>query len=278
MKNKFNLLLVFVVVVLSGCASKIPTPVEGEVLKTEESCPDVYKVQTGETLFSISLMCGFNYKDVAKANGLSKPYKVRAGDFIRFDLLRQSKPVKIEEPIQSNEVETLPLDQEDLIIEEPQVIAPIQINEPNVIREVYSTKTLKKANKIVADRKKLSDIWVNPTEGKITSNFDIAIGNKGIKIEGQLGQEIRAVTKGKVIYAGEDLKGYGKLVILKHNDGILTVYGNQNEILVAENQVINSGQTLGIMGNSAIEEVALIFEVRDGGKSIDPLKYLKEYY
>ena len=278
MKNKFNFLLIFVVILLSGCASKMPTPVEGETLKKVEKCPDVYKVNAGETLFSISLMCGFNYQNVAKANGLEKPYKIKKGDFIRFDLLRQKDPVDVEKPIQSNEVETLPLDQEDLITEELQITAPIQVKDPKVIREIYSSKTLKKANKVVADRKKLSDIWVNPTEGKITSNFDIAIGNKGIKIEGQLGQEIRAVTKGKVIYAGEDLKGYGKLVILKHNDGILTVYGNQNEILVAENQVINSGQTLGIMGNSAIEEVALIFEVRDGGKSIDPLKYLKEYY
>ncbi len=278
MKNKFNLLLVFVVVVLSGCASKIPTPVEGEVLKTEESCPDVYKVQTGETLFSISLMCGFNYKDVAKANGLSKPYKVRAGDFIRFDLLRQSKPVKIEEPIQSNEVETLPLDQEDLIIEEPQVIAPIQINEPNVIREVYSSKTLKKANKIVAARKKISSTWVSPADGKLISGFDSAIGKKGIEIKGEWGQEIRAVTKGKIIYAGDDLKGYGKLVILKHADGILTIYGSQNQILVTENQIVNAGQTIGTMGSSATEEIKLIFEVRVGGKSIDPLKYLKKYY
>jgi len=278
MKNKFNFLLLFFAILISGCASKIPTPVQGEILKKEERCPDVYKVKSGETLFSISLICGFNYKDVAKANGLDKPYKIKKGDLIRFDLLRQKNPVEVEKPLRSNEVETLPLDQEDLIIEEPQIFAPVQVNKPKVIREIYSSKTLKRASKIVASRKKLSDIWVNPTEGKITSNFDIAIGNKGIKIEGQLGQEIRAVTKGKVIYAGEDLKGYGKLVILKHNDGILTVYGNQNEILVAENQVINSGQTLGIMGNSAIEEVALIFEVRDGGKSIDPLKYLKEYY
>ena len=83
---------------------------------------------------------------------------------------------------------------------------------------------------------------------------------------------------GHYIYAGEDLKGYGKLVILKHDDGILTVYGSQNEILVTENQIINGGQTIGTMGSSATEEIKLIFEVRDGGKSINPLKYLKNYY
>ena len=278
MKNKFNFLLLFFAILISGCASKIPTPVQGEILKKEERCPDVYKVKSGETLFSISLICGFNYKDVAKANGLEKPYKIKKGDLIRFDLLRQKNPVEVEKPLRSNEVETLPLDQEDLIIEEPQIFAPVQVNKPKVIREIYSSKTLKRASKIVASRKKISNIWVSPTEGKIISNFDIANGNKGIKIEGQLGQEIRAVTKGKIIYAGEDLKGYGKLVILKHDDGILTVYGNQNEILVAENQFVKAGQTIGIMGNSATEEVTLIFEVRDGGKSIDPIKYLKKLY
>jgi len=278
MKNKFNFLLLFFAILISGCASKIPTPVQGEILKKEERCPDVYKVKSGETLFSISLICGFNYKDVAKANGLDKPYKIKKGDLIRFDLLRQKNPVEVEKPLRSNEVETLPLDQEDLIIEEPQIFAPVQVNKPKVIREIYSSKTLKRASKIVASRKKISNIWVSPTEGKIISNFDIANGNKGIKIEGQLGQEIRAVTKGKIIYAGEDLKGYGKLVILKHDDGILTVYGNQNEILVAENQFVKAGQTIGIMGNSATEEVTLIFEVRDGGKSIDPIKYLKKLY
>jgi len=278
MKNKFNFLLLFISILISGCASKIPTPVEGEIVKKEEKCPDVYKVKSGETLFSISLMCGFNYQDVAKVNGLDKPYKIKKGDLIRFDLLRQKNPVEVERPVQSNEVETLPLDQEDLITEEPQIVAPVQINKPKVIREIYSSKTLKKASKIVASRKKISEIWVSPTKGKIISNFDIANGNKGIKIEGKLGQEIRAVTKGKIIYAGEDLKGYGKLVILKHDDGLLTVYGNQNEILVAENQFVKAGQTIGIMGNSATEEVTLIFEVRDGGKSIDPLKYLKKLY
>jgi len=278
MKNKFNFLLIFIVIFISGCASKFPTPVEGEIQKKEERCPDVYKVKAGETLFSISIMCGFNYQDVAKVNGLVKPYKIKKGDFIRFDLLRQKDPVDVEKPIQTNEVETLPLDQEDLITEEPQILAPVQIKEPKVIREIYSSKTLKKANKIVAARKQLSDIWVSPADGKIISNFDKVIGKKGIEIEGQLGQEIRAVTKGKIIYAGEDLKGYGKLVILKHDDGILTVYGNQNEILVEENQVVNAGQTIGTMGTSETELVKLIFEVRDNGKSIDPLKYLKKYY
>lgn len=285
MNIKFNYLFILLIIFLSGCASKIPAPVDGELInkkEKEEKCPDIYNVKDKETLFSISLLCGFNYLDVAKANGLVKPYKLKKGDIIRLDLLRQSKITQPPEQTLKKEVETIPLNQDSRIIQdneiiqEQRIIELVKITEPKVIREIYSQKTLKQTNAIVSNQEKLSNVWSSPTDGTISSNFDTAIGNKGIEIQGQLGQEIRAVAKGKVIYAGEDLKGYGKLVIVKHDDGLLTVYGNQNEILVKENQMVSAGQTLGTMGNSAVEEVKLIFEVRDGGKSIDPLKFLKD--
>jgi lipoprotein NlpD len=192
MKNQFNFLLIFIVILISGCASKFPIPIEGEIVKKEEKkekCPDVYKVKAGETLFSISLMCGFNYQDVAKANGLVKPYKLKKGDFIRFDLLRKKDAVDVEKPIISNEVETLPLDEEeDMIIEEPQIFAPVQIKGPKVIRDIYSSKSLKKANKIVADRKKLSSIWISPTDGKVISNFDTA--KRELKLKDNWGKRL----------------------------------------------------------------------------------------
>jgi lipoprotein NlpD len=278
MNKKNNIVIIVIAILFSGCASKIPVPVDGQAVTTKEKgekCPDIYKVKASETLFSISIMCGFNYKDVATANGLKKPYEIKKGDIIRLDLLRKSKAIPEQEPILLNEVETIPLDQGNKIIEESAIIGPVRVTDPKVIREIYTPKLLNKTNRIITKKEKLSNIWLNPTDGKITSKFDIASGAKGIEIEGQLGQEIRAVTKGKVIYAGEDLKGYGKLVIVKHDDGLLTIYGNQNEILVKESQIINAGETIGTMGKSATEQVKLIFEVRDGGKSIDPLKYLK---
>ena len=100
----------------------MPAPVEGkpyESKKTERvkkqdkkpKCPDVYKLKKGETLFSISIKCGYNYRDVAKANGLKRPYKLKAGDEIRFDLMRQEKAKEVEEVI-SETTETIPLNQE----------------------------------------------------------------------------------------------------------------------------------------------------------------------
>jgi lipoprotein NlpD len=77
---------------LFGCASQFPAPVDGERKKISKKCPDVYTVKKGETIFSISLKCGFNYKKLALSNGLKKPYFVKPGDQIRFDLLRKINP------------------------------------------------------------------------------------------------------------------------------------------------------------------------------------------
>jgi lipoprotein NlpD len=99
---------------------------------------------------------------------------------------------------------------------------------------------------------------------------------KGIEILGEAGQEIRSVAKGKVIYAGEDLKGYGRLVIIKHEDNLITVYGHTQEILVREGQSVEAAEAIATMGNSGTEQFKLLFEVRKGGQSVDPLRYLKQ--
>lgn len=255
------LFLSLITIFFIGCASKSPAPVEGKIeyetekvekkdTKPKKQCPDVYIVKKDETLFSISLKCGFNYQDVARVNGLKKPYKVKKGDEVRFDLLRKKDPIKIEKPTQEDKVETLPLREEtdtDTIesIEEFQGYGtPTEINEPRVIREIYNRKNLKETNKFVANKEKLSKTWSWPTNGKISSKFNPNDGKKGIEILGEVGQEIRTVSKGKVIYAGEDLKGYGKLIIIKHDDNLITVYGNAQEILVREGQSVEAAEAI----------------------------------
>lgn len=153
---------------------------------------------------------------------------------------------------------------------------PTEINEPKVIREVYNKKNLKETERFVAQKEKLSKTWTWPTNGKVGAKFDPNNGKKGIEILGEIGQEIRTVSRGKVIYAGEDLKGYGKLIIIKHDDNLITVYGNAQEILVSEGQSVEAAEAIATMGNSIENEVKLIFEVRKGGQSIDPMLYLKK--
>jgi lipoprotein NlpD len=278
-----KILFILVSLFLFGCASQFPAPVDGERKKISKECPDVYTVKKGETIFSISLKCGFDYQELALSNGLKKPYFVKLGDQIRFDLLRKNKPKQPEEQNKDNLTNTIPFEEGEIIEEigqqdskvEFQFGDPIQIDQPKVIREVYSKKSIKKSKKLSALKAKNKKNWEWPTDGKLTSSFNQAADKKGIEILGLEGQEIRSVAKGKVIYVGEDLEGYGKLIIIKHDNNILSVYGHQQAILVSEGQTVQAGQSIGTMGSTGADEVKLLFEIRKDGESIDPINFLK---
>ena len=278
-----KILFILVSLFLFGCASQFPAPVDGERKKISKECPDVYTVKKGETIFSISLKCGFDYQKLALSNGLKKPYFVKLGDQIRFDLLRKNKPKQPEEQNKDNLTNTIPFEEGEIIEEigqqdskvEFQFGDPIQIDQPKVIREVYSKKSIKKSKKLATLKAKNKKNWEWPTDGKLTSSFNQAADKKGIEILGLEGQEIRSVAKGKVIYVGEDLAGYGKLIIIKHDNNILSVYGHQQATLVSEGQTVQAGQSIGTMGSTGADEVKLLFEIRKDGESIDPINFLK---
>jgi lipoprotein NlpD len=283
-----KIFFILILILLSGCASQFPAPVDGEkkrdIKKISKECPDIYTVKKGETIFSISLKCGFDYRKVALSNGLKKPYFVKPGDRIRFDLLRKDKARPTEDQKADDEIKTIPFDEdeiiEDSIFEETDQIDfqygdPIKIDQPKVIRERYSKKSIRKSKKLSDLKEKNLKNWDWPTDGKVTSSFDKTANQKGIEILGMKGQEIRSVAKGRVIYAGEDLAGYGKLTIIKHENKVLSVYGHQQAILVTEGQTVQAGQTIGTMGSSGSDEVKLLFEIRKEGESIDPIRFLK---
>ncbi|MDP1766759.1 MAG: peptidoglycan DD-metalloendopeptidase family protein [Methylotenera sp.] len=117
--------------------------------------------------------------------------------------------------------------------------------------------------------------WAWPTAGKVIANFNDA-GNKGIDIAGTTGQAVNAAAAGKVIYSGSDLRGYGKLVIIKHNATYLSVYAHNSLILAKEGQQVSRGQKIAEMGNTDTNSVKLHFEIRRQGKSVDPGKYLTQ--
>ena len=117
--------------------------------------------------------------------------------------------------------------------------------------------------------------WAWPTQGKISANFNEA-SNKGIDIAGETGQAIKAASAGKVIYSGSDLRGYGKLVIVKHNKTYLSVYAHNSKIVVKEGQSVVAGQKIAEMGNTDANATKLHFEIRRLGKSVDPAKYLNQ--
>lgn len=184
------------------------------------------------------------------------------------------------------------------------VVTPV-LSEPKAIREPYSLEAMNRATppttKPVAGKPtdtkpadarptdakpaetKSTDsatgdeaiTWTWPAQGKVIGNFNEAT-NKGIDIGGETGQAIKAASAGKVIYSGSDLRGYGKLVIVKHNKTYLSVYAHNSKIVVKEGQSVVAGQKIAEMGNTDSNNTKLHFEIRRLGKSVDPAKYLNQ--
>jgi lipoprotein NlpD len=123
----------------------------------------------------------------------------------------------------------------------------------------------------VADSEGLGFIW--PHNGAIMAGFD-ETKNKGLDVSGKAGDPVLAAADGKVVYAGSGLRGYGNLVIIKHNNTFLTAYAHNQALLVREDQAVKRGQTIAQMGNSDADQVKLHFEIRRLGKPVDPVKFL----
>lgn len=273
--------------------------------------PDVYIVKKGDTLFSIGLEYGFEYKEIAAANNIAEPYPIQIGQKLNLGNLKaKSEAAENGTPAQNQAedgVVVTPISAESAVIAtkapeaKPTENKPIQssvtpiLNEPKALRETYSleafnrttvvkiaenktTETGKSVESKPSENKPTDDeaiTWGWPTQGKVVANFNEAT-NKGLDISGSTGQAIQAASSGKVIYSGSDLRGYGKLVIIKHNKTYLSVYAHNSKIIVKEGQIIALGQKIAEMGNTDSNSVKLHFEIRRLGKSVDPAKYLNQ--
>jgi lipoprotein NlpD len=266
--------------------------------------PDSYTVKKGDTLFSIALQFGYDYKEIAVSNNITEPYPIKIGQKLSFTSLN---------------AKAIPADHKAVLIdnEDGVVISPIKMDpaassttvgitasstvtplliEPKAFREIYSLEALNRKPIITAkpaeikptdikptDAKqteaKPSDdesiVWTWPTQGKTIASFDGST-NKGIDIAGTQGQNINAASGGKVIYVGSDLRGYGKLVIIKHDKTFLSVYAHNSKIVAKEGQLVTAGQKIAEMGNTDSSSIMLHFEIRQQGKSVDPAKYLPQ--
>ena len=280
--------------------------------------PDTYTVKKGDTLYSIGLEFGYDYKEIAATNNISAPYAIKVGQQLKLTTLKdkayalKSSDLKSGDIKSDNSVVITPLTTDAVstkhATDAPKT--PAMITEPKAKREPYSLEAMNKptvastatklpeVNKPSLEIKPTSDTkldvksetksdtksdivsdeepeWTWPTKGKVIANFNEA-GNKGIDISGTEGQAINAAAAGKVIYSGSDLRGYGKLVIIKHNKTLLSVYAHNSKILVKEGQQITRGQKIAEMGNTDSDKVALHFEIRQQGKSVDPTKFLTQ--
>ncbi|HYF98309.1 MAG TPA: peptidoglycan DD-metalloendopeptidase family protein [Coxiellaceae bacterium] len=218
-----------------------------------------YTVKAGDTLYSIAWAFGLDYRNLAFNNHLTPPYQLVPGQ--KLDMVpRATPPITATSPV------------EELKPQQDLVVAPkIAVEAANPKSTISKAPELKpKAYPNVPVR-----TWIRPARGKIIRGFSaLPLGNKGIDIKGTYGEPIVASAAGQVVYAGDGIRGYGNLVILKHNDNYLSAYAYNKTISVKEGTWVRQGETIGTMGRTDAGIVLLHFEIRRNGQAVNPLIYL----
>ncbi|MFQ3249259.1 MAG: lipoprotein NlpD [Glaciecola sp.] len=224
---------------------------------------ETYQVQKGDTLFAVAFYSGNDYRDLASYNNLQAPYNIFPGQVLKL----------VPAPAQNNSNKNKPIsgntDRTAKVVVDPKNTQAYGESEGKINhRSIEKTpKTSKNPVNTVA--------WIWPATGKSTSAVVGSDGtNRGVDIKGGLYSPIYAAASGKVVYAGNALKGYGNLVIIKHDNNLLSAYAHNDTILVGEQSYVKQGQKIATMGRTDSSDVMLHFEIRRKGKSLDPFKFL----
>jgi len=226
-----------------------------------------YTVKPGDTLIRIGLDSGQNWRDIARWNGIDNPNLIEVGQVLRVlppgadPSVAQTRPVAA-----PGRVETRPIDPK----------APAGAAPPTSPGASSPPPTAGAATAApVAARDGEDDLnWVWPAAGPVLAGFDEARNVKGLAIGGKAGDAVLAAADGRVVYAGSGLRGYGNLVIVKHNNTFLSAYAHNQALLVKEDQAVRRGQKIAEMGSTDADRVQLHFEIRRQGKPIDPARLL----
>jgi len=304
--NIARLIFVVLLPIMGGCASHAPAPVEdrggapaapatpaapaAQAPVATDSGARYHTVKKGDTLYSIALDNGQDYKDLAAWNNLDDPNRIKTGQQLRVSPSDNGAPVAVAKPVNFGAP-----------VETRQANAPIGTNTDSFKREpkggkgVWSEDALAKAQQAEkaqppAEAKSevrpaeakpaekpvaaMDDVdWMWPANGKLITPFAEG-GSKGVDIAGKAGDPVLAAAGGVVSYAGTGLRGYGNLVVLRHNATYLSVYAHNSKILVKEKQTVAKGQKIAEMGSTDAESPRLHFEIRHQGKPADPQKFL----
>ena len=233
--------------------------------------PGYYTVKPGDTLIRIGLESGQSHKDISRWNALDNPNKIEVGQVLRV-VPPAGEVVVVTKPVSTGTVTTTPIASANT--------AGTPAAKPSTASASSPSPAATTAVKPVpvpvpvAPAGADDDLgWIWPGKGGVIAEFD-EVKNKGVDIAGSAGDAVLAAADGKVVYAGAGLRGYGNLIILKHNNTYLTAYAHNQSLMVKEDQVVKRGQKIAEMGSSDADRVKLHFEVRRQGKPVDPLKYL----
>ncbi len=211
-------------------------------------------VAKGETLYSIAWRYNLDFHKLARANGIGSDYRIYPG-----------QKLALKESVTSPKPRSTPPPK--VVKEPPKLVTKKKARSKNETRPHNRSLEEKKLS--------LPITWEWPAQGKLIAGFQSNKGlNKGIDIRGNLEEPVIAASSGIVVYAGDGLRGYGKLVIVKHSEKYLSAYAHNHRILVDEGDEVKQGQKIAAMGSSGTDSIKLHFEIRYDGKPVDPLKYL----
>jgi lipoprotein NlpD len=224
-----------------------------------------YTVRPKDTLIGIGLETGQSHKDIARWNGIENANKIEIGQ-----VLRVAPPVEPGAAV-SRPVASVSLVPSTIGVAGAAGVASSAAGAAASAAAAAKPGMLPASAPVAATDDELA--WVWPGNGTVLMGFD-EVKNKGLDLGGAAGDAVLAAADGRVVYAGAGLRGYGNLIILKHNATYLTAYAHNQTLLVKEEQSVKKGQKIAEMGNSDADRVKLHFEVRRQGKPVDPLKYL----
>ncbi|EOW6512509.1 murein hydrolase activator NlpD [Cronobacter malonaticus] len=268
----------------------------GNIPKGSYAGGSTYTVKRGDTLFYIAWITGNDFRDLAQRNHIEAPYSLNVGQTLQVGNASGT-------PITGgNAITQADASAQGIVSKPAQNTSTVVASKPTIIYSEDSGE--QSANKMLPGNVSSGAVvapstapavstqeptvsstansapvatWRWPTEGNVIENFSAAEGgNKGIDIAGSKGQAIIATADGRVVYAGNALRGYGNLIIIKHNDDYLSAYAHNDTMLVREQQEVKAGQKIATMGSSGTSSTRLHFEIRYKGKSVNPLRYLPQ--
>ena len=261
-KCSSNTLIVFIILIASlwllSCSSSRTASVSD---RSTQKIPanQIHTVVRGDTLFSIAWRYGLDYKELARFNGISSAYSIYPGQKISLNIAGVRDKSGSANITESSSVKS------------PAGVADAQNKAGNRSNNQTNHGSKSSVNGNFSSAIK----WQWPGTGNLVALFEGDSGvNKGIDLGGNLGESVLAAASGQVVYAGSGLRGYGKLLIIKHNEVFLSAYAHNSEILVKEGDLVKAGQRIADMGSSGTDRVKLHFEIRSDGKPVDPLKFL----
>lgn len=260
--------------------------------------PGHYMIKRGDTLYSVALEHGADYRDVARWNQLEDPTKISVGQVLRVTPPEGEPAVQVGAarglaPLQARPLDgagtarqgqgdgstkvapkalRLPYSEENLaLLSKGDAGAVAPAPKPVAVAPAPAKPEPPRAAAIERDPESLDFIW--PARGGLLAKFTEP-NSKGVDIGGKPGDPVVAAAAGQVLYTGTGIRGFGKLIVIRHDNGFSSVYAHNRAILVKEGQTVSRGQRIAEMGDSDAERPKLHFEIRKSGKPVDPLRYL----